>query len=819
LARKILLADDSVTAQNMGRRILSDAGYEVITVNNGSAALKKIAEEKPDLVILDVYMPGYGGIEVCQRIKDSAETVHIPVLLTVGKLEPFKADEARRANADAHLIKPFEASELLTALTRLEDKIVPRAEPRPAGGASKPERSAKASGPSGAAKDTAPRDTKDTKFGDAVTGWKDRLKIPSSPKLEEPEAEPDSTPVANSAFRNIEHVRESSPEPAVTAVRGGMIGDITAEEIAAIAAAAATCSERADFAGSAPQAGVYAAERISLASADVVGAAGAAASEAQAYEASVAPTESLVAAEAIAASPIESEAAYPNGASTSADEAAAKLPAVEAVAVADAEVAAALESLAPARGNAAAGADYSTGDLYLAAANASEDGSAGNGFGAEHLASRPRWTVQEVSPSEQEAACILEQEMDKAYAALTESGLAGSGAEAAPTEAAVDLEPQSLSSANADYSAAAIESFAQVTQTVQATGAADSWAFAPADDSQVIPHSVLYPSTEWAAAELPAVNDDAVGRRQTWADMAWADSREHSSEAVGVDGQQTAMAASIEDEPILAELRHSANQPYEVPSSADMAGVATKDEDLQAQLSSEGQPQAEAVAAIANDVSPAEVQVSAGEASLETNDVVSGSSVSADRISPAEERVAAVAASYEASAGKSEAPADMSPPPFIESIAAVVDETLAAESKPQAFAAAASMGYGFRAITHAAPNFASPAPVASAINAPDEALRPSPEREAELAAAWAHWREIRESILSPQLASQDSGSGSAEFSEVQPVEPASAQAEIEAKPAPETDPSAIASIVDSMLAELRPKLVEEIAKKLSAEKK
>ena len=44
MARKILLADDSVTAQNMGRRILADAGYEVITVNNGSAALKKIAE-------------------------------------------------------------------------------------------------------------------------------------------------------------------------------------------------------------------------------------------------------------------------------------------------------------------------------------------------------------------------------------------------------------------------------------------------------------------------------------------------------------------------------------------------------------------------------------------------------------------------------------------------------------------------------------------------------------------------------------------------------------------------------------------------------
>jgi len=124
LARKILLADDSVTAQNMGRKILADAGYDVSTVNNGSAALKRVADFKPDLIVLDVYMPGYSGLEVCQRLKDSDETGHIPVLLSVGKLEPFKPEEARRVGADAHIVKPFEASELLTAITRLEDLMV-----------------------------------------------------------------------------------------------------------------------------------------------------------------------------------------------------------------------------------------------------------------------------------------------------------------------------------------------------------------------------------------------------------------------------------------------------------------------------------------------------------------------------------------------------------------------------------------------------------------------------------------------------------------------------------------------------------------------
>ncbi len=129
MARKILLADDSVTAQNMGRKILTDAGYEVVTVNNGSAALKKIAEIKPDLIVLDVYMPGYSGLEVCQRVKENRETARIPVLLTVGKLEPFKPEEARRARADAFVVKPFEASELLAALSKLEDKVIPQPEP------------------------------------------------------------------------------------------------------------------------------------------------------------------------------------------------------------------------------------------------------------------------------------------------------------------------------------------------------------------------------------------------------------------------------------------------------------------------------------------------------------------------------------------------------------------------------------------------------------------------------------------------------------------------------------------------------------------
>jgi CheY-like chemotaxis protein len=215
LARKILLADDSVTAQNMGRKILADAGYDVVTVNNGSAALKRIAEIKPDLIVLDVYMPGYSGLEVCQRLKDAPETAHIPVLLTVGKLEPFKAEEARRVRADAHIVKPFEASELLTAITRLEDRMVPQK-----------------SGEGDASADT---------------GWASRLSFPS--KKKKAAAEPEEV-AAGAGFRDFRKGKgKASAGGASSAASAPPVqdpvpvpdipNDITPEELDALSALAA----------------------------------------------------------------------------------------------------------------------------------------------------------------------------------------------------------------------------------------------------------------------------------------------------------------------------------------------------------------------------------------------------------------------------------------------------------------------------------------------------------------------------------------------------------------------------------------------------
>ena len=112
-----------MTAQNMGKKILSDAGYDVVAVSNGAAAVKKIAEQKPDIIILDVYMPGYSGLEVCEKVRGSLDTMKTPVLLTVGKMEPYKPEDANRVKADGVIIKPFEASDLLAIIKKFEERI------------------------------------------------------------------------------------------------------------------------------------------------------------------------------------------------------------------------------------------------------------------------------------------------------------------------------------------------------------------------------------------------------------------------------------------------------------------------------------------------------------------------------------------------------------------------------------------------------------------------------------------------------------------------------------------------------------------------
>jgi CheY-like chemotaxis protein len=426
LARRILLADDSVTAQNMGRRILADAGYEVVTVNNGSAALKKIAENKPDIIVLDVYMPGYGGLEVCQRVKQSPDTARIPVLLTVGKLEPFKPEEARRVGADAFIIKPFEATELLTALTKLEDKIVAGPQPQKSGRFARALAAVEQSG--------------GERFGDKETGWKNRLTIPApnAKPAQETEAPETSAGPARDFDRSDAAPPVGAKQEFERPIPAGLPADITPEEIAAITAAAASFDGTAGHPTVIPEGTASeSAATMQAASAETTAVSSIEPEVPVATLASVPESEPTAPVEAAEAAPAAPEAVSEAIASSEAvpaqeQAAATELPAPVAEAVwvppaisetqvhpaekssqGDDEVMAAIASLAPSNGHGsesvlASGANGTSQLIPVALASA---------VAAEAGATGTRWIAESVAVALEESAPTLEQEMELAAAA------------------------------------------------------------------------------------------------------------------------------------------------------------------------------------------------------------------------------------------------------------------------------------------------------------------------------------------------------------------------------------------------------------------
>src|ERR1700730_18498240 len=110
---RILLADDSPHAQRMGERILREEGFEVVSLTDGKAALLRLADVDPDLILADIFLPGCSGFDLCRHVKSDPALRHVRVVLTAGLLEPFDENQPKRAGCDAILKKPFEASKLM----------------------------------------------------------------------------------------------------------------------------------------------------------------------------------------------------------------------------------------------------------------------------------------------------------------------------------------------------------------------------------------------------------------------------------------------------------------------------------------------------------------------------------------------------------------------------------------------------------------------------------------------------------------------------------------------------------------------------------
>ena len=119
MAKSILIVDDSVTERKAISGPLRQLGYQVSMATDGDEGLKKANGEMPDLIVLDVVMPKKNGFQVCRKLKMSASTKHIKIIMLTSKDQETDRFWGMRQGADAYLTKPVIMNDLVTAIGNL----------------------------------------------------------------------------------------------------------------------------------------------------------------------------------------------------------------------------------------------------------------------------------------------------------------------------------------------------------------------------------------------------------------------------------------------------------------------------------------------------------------------------------------------------------------------------------------------------------------------------------------------------------------------------------------------------------------------------
>lgn len=119
--RSILIIDDEDTTLKILRPLLMSYGYSVLTAKTGEVGLDVAGKQKPDLIILDVILPGIKGREVCKRLKSNPATEKIPVVFMTSKDSPDDIKAEMEVGAAAHLSKPVNAKALISTIRGVLD--------------------------------------------------------------------------------------------------------------------------------------------------------------------------------------------------------------------------------------------------------------------------------------------------------------------------------------------------------------------------------------------------------------------------------------------------------------------------------------------------------------------------------------------------------------------------------------------------------------------------------------------------------------------------------------------------------------------------
>jgi len=119
VTRKVLVVDDNPVSRELIREVLEDSSLMVLEAENGAEALKKIADEKPDIVLLDIQLPIYDGYEVLRRVRTILKLDKLPVLAVTAYAMKEDFEKALAAGFDAYITKPIDAAALRVQVERI----------------------------------------------------------------------------------------------------------------------------------------------------------------------------------------------------------------------------------------------------------------------------------------------------------------------------------------------------------------------------------------------------------------------------------------------------------------------------------------------------------------------------------------------------------------------------------------------------------------------------------------------------------------------------------------------------------------------------
>ncbi|MDY0268184.1 response regulator [Trichloromonas sp.] len=116
--KKILIVEDEESLLKLESILLISKGFEVKGAQNGRAALEAVAEDKPDLVLLDIMLPEIDGFEVCRQLKSDPATRHIPVIMLTAKKSREDMVRGEKVGADWYITKPFKSAMVIETIQR-----------------------------------------------------------------------------------------------------------------------------------------------------------------------------------------------------------------------------------------------------------------------------------------------------------------------------------------------------------------------------------------------------------------------------------------------------------------------------------------------------------------------------------------------------------------------------------------------------------------------------------------------------------------------------------------------------------------------------